>query len=106
MKLNCWEVTGCGRQSGGVKAADLGVCPATTDPGLHGAHGGKNAGRACWVVAGTLCGGNIQGTYAHKLHDCWRCGFMNMVQKEEADEDPGFCATRLCIERSMGKRVR
>ncbi len=100
MKLNCWEVTNCGRQPGGVKVADLGVCPVTMDSSLHGAHGGKNAGRACWVVAGTLCGGKVQGTFAKKLHNCWHCEFMNKVKAEEQID---FCTTRLCIERSLQK---
>lgn len=105
MKLNCWEVKRCERQPGGALSGELGVCPVTTDAALHGAHGGKNSGRACWVVAGTLCGGKVQGTFASKLHNCWRCGFMAQVEKEEAEEQPGFCATRLCIERSFGKKA-
>jgi len=28
-KLNCWEFKKCGRQPGGPKVAELGVCPAT-----------------------------------------------------------------------------
>ena len=82
-KMNCWEFKKCGRQPGGHKAADLGICPVTVHEDLHGAHDGKNAGRACWVVAGSLCGGKIQGTYAQKLTNCWRCDFMNLVKKEE-----------------------
>jgi len=37
-------------------------------------------GRICWAVAGTLCAGKIQGTYAQKIHDCHRCGYYRMVQ--------------------------
>ena len=53
MKINCWEFKKCGRQPGGAKAAELGVCPATVSAVLNGAHGGQNAGRACWVIAGS-----------------------------------------------------
>ena len=102
-KKNCWEFKGCGREPGGKKAADLGVCPATTYEGLDGAHGGKNAGRACWAIAGSLCGGKIQGTYAQKLHNCWRCEFMNTVKKEEDPTEHGFSHTRLGMERSISK---
>ena len=103
-KLNCWEFKKCGRQPGGHKAADLGVCPVTVHQDLHGAHEGKNAGRACWVVAGSLCGGAIQGTYAQKLANCWRCDFMNAVKKEEAPAEQGFSATRLGLLRVLEKK--
>ena len=90
MKLNCWEAKRCGREPGGSKAEELGVCPVTTDADLSGGHGGRNAGRACWIVAGSLCGGKIQGTYAKKLNNCWRCEFMNLVKKEEEPEITDF----------------
>lgn len=103
-KMNCWEFKKCGRQPGGHKAHDLGVCPVTVSQDLHGAHDGKNAGRACWVIAGSLCGGKIQGTYAQKLTNCWRCDFMNAVKKEEEPAPHGFSATRLGMERVIEKR--
>jgi hypothetical protein len=83
MKKNCWEVMGCGREPGGRKAGQLGVCPAATDERLGGLHGGKNAGRACWVVAGTFCEGTVQGTFAQKYQDCRLCSFFRQVKKEE-----------------------
>ena len=104
MKTNCWEFKKCGRQPGGHKAEELGVCPVTKHQDLDGAHGGKNGGRACWVVAGSLCGGKIQGTFAQKLHNCWRCDFMNTVKKEEEPAQLGFSATRLGMERSIEKQ--
>ncbi len=103
MKKNCWEHKKCGRQPGGAKAAELGICPVTTYKELDGAHEGRNAGRACWAIAGSLCGGKIQGTYAQKLHNCWRCDFMNAVKKEEEPTTFGFSATRLGIERALEK---
>ncbi len=33
-KLNCWDFKKCGRQSGGEKAHELGVCPASTEKRL------------------------------------------------------------------------
>ncbi len=102
-KLNCWEYKKCGRQIGGHKTAELGVCPVTTLQTLHGVHGGENAGRACWAIAGSLCGGKIQGTFAQKLHNCWRCEFMNLVKKEEEPETLGFSHTRLGMEKSLEK---
>jgi hypothetical protein len=106
LKQNCWEFKKCGRQPGGHRVAELGVCPAATEQLLDGSHGGRNAGRACWVVAGSLCGGKIQGTYAAKLLNCWRCEFMNRVKQEEDPGPFGFSHTRLGMERALEKHGR
>lgn len=84
MKRNCWEFKNCGRQEGGEHAASLGVCPVTTESRLHGIHEGKNAGRACWVVGGTLCRGEIQGSFAQKYKNCEICDFYRDVRKQES----------------------
>jgi hypothetical protein len=102
-RLNCWEFKNCGRQPGGHKEQELGTCPATVATDFAGAHGGKAAGRACWAVAGSLCGGKIQGTYAQKLTNCWRCEFMNLVKREEEPTPFGFSHTRLGIESVLKK---
>jgi len=103
-KQNCWEHKKCGRQPGGHRAQELGVCPAATNQDLHNTHGGQSAGRACWVVAGSLCGGKVQGTYATKLLNCWRCDFMNLVKQEEDASQIGFSHTRLGMERAIAKQ--
>ncbi|MCK5418982.1 MAG: cyclic nucleotide-binding domain-containing protein, partial [Desulfobacterales bacterium] len=82
-KRNCWEYMRCGRESGGANAAELGVCPAAGDGSYDGINCGKNAGRFCWAVAGTFCGGAIQGTFADKRESCLSCGFFNTVRAEE-----------------------
>lgn len=102
-KMNCWEFKGCGREPGGKRVVELGVCPVTEHVEFEGAHGGRKAGRACWIVAGSLCGGKIQGTYAQKLNNCWRCDFMNIVKKEEEPTPLGFSHTRLGVEKAMSK---
>jgi hypothetical protein len=61
MKQNYWEAENCGREAGGVHAKEPGVCAASGEVKLDGMHHGKNAGRACWVVAGTFCSGKPQG---------------------------------------------
>ncbi len=104
MKLNCWEYKRCGRQPGGPRAKEMGVCPVTIHHQLEGVHGGSKAGRACWVVAGSLCGGKVQGAYAQKLNNCWRCDFMNMVKQEEDPTSEGFSVTRLGMEKVLAKR--
>jgi len=82
-KLNCWEFKRCGRQPGGIHEQDLGRCPATMEERLDGVHEGVNAGRACWIVAGTLCKGEIQGTFAQKFNNCKECDFYISVHDEE-----------------------
>ena len=84
-KQNCWEFKKCGRERGGDKAAELGICPVSVNTMLEGVHNGICAGRACWAVAGTMCGGEIQGSFAQKYKDCGLCDFYNTVRKEEGD---------------------
>jgi hypothetical protein len=86
LKKNCWEVKGCGREPGGKNVKRRGVCPAATDERLNGLHGGKNAGRACWVIAGTFCEGKVQGTFAQKYQDCTQCDFFRQVRMEEGSD--------------------
>lgn len=83
MKKNCWEFKKCGREPNGEKAREMGVCPAAIEIRLDTVHGGKNAGRACWVVAGTLCKGETQGTFAVKFGACEACEFYLAVREEE-----------------------
>jgi methyl-accepting chemotaxis protein len=68
---NCWEVKNCGRQEGGPKVAEFGVCPAY-----------PNHGHSCAALDGTLCGGKVQGTFADKLRNCIRCNFYNSENYE------------------------
>jgi hypothetical protein len=51
---------------------------------FDGENDGRFAGRCCWLVAGTLCDGEVQGTYAKKLKNCARCDFYHQVREEEA----------------------
>lgn len=82
-QLNCWEFKKCGREPGGAKADELGVCPASIEKSLDGIHRGDNAGRACWIIAGTFCGGKVQGEYALKIENCADCEFFKKVIEEE-----------------------
>lgn len=85
-KQNCWEVLKCGREPGGEKVAELGVCPAALSGVGDGINGGKNRGRICWYISGTLCGAKVQGTYAKKQLTCRDCKFFQQVQKEEGEK--------------------
>lgn len=82
-KPNCWEFKECGREPGGARVGELGVCPACTDSRLDSVHDGRNAGRACWVVAGTFCEGEVQGTFAKKFSNCQTCEFYGHVKEQE-----------------------
>ncbi|MGA2192713.1 MAG: two-CW domain-containing protein [Nitrospirota bacterium] len=85
MKMNCWEFKKCGRQPGGQKVAELGTCIAAQDKRLDGVHGGNKAGRSCWIIKGTLCGGQVQSVFASKLANCLNCEFYKSVVAEEGD---------------------
>ncbi len=62
--MNCWEFKKCGREAGGAKIKELGICPAYP---IHG--------KSCAHIAGTFCGGKVQGTFASKLVNCMQCDF-------------------------------
>ncbi|MBC8178863.1 MAG: protein kinase [Deltaproteobacteria bacterium] len=86
-EMNCWEYMKCGREPGGNNAKELGICPASNDGSYDGIHSGKNAGRFCWAVAGTFCGGKVQGSFAEKRASCISCEFFQKVQTEEGIAD-------------------
>ncbi|HCC06847.1 MAG TPA: hypothetical protein DEP72_01595 [Clostridiales bacterium] len=82
-KQNCWEYKNCGRNPGGAKVAEMGVCPAATDASLNKCNDGDNGGRMCWAIAGTFCGGKVQGSFAEKQSSCLGCEFFKKVKEEE-----------------------
>jgi len=62
-KLQCWEFKKCGQDRNAS-------CPAVV----------QSAGRSCWLVAGTLCGGVVQGDYARKISNCKDCDYYIKVK--------------------------
>lgn len=82
-RRNCWEAKKCGREPGGSNTEELGICPAAISSIIDGCNKGKFGSRICWAIAGTLCGKEIQGTFAKKLRNCNDCEFMKEVQEEE-----------------------
>ena len=103
-KLNCWQVKKCGRGPDSNANGHQDPCPAATDERLDGVHGGENSGRACWVVAGTYCGGKIQGTHAAKFDVCKNCDFYQHVSEEEGEkfQRPLFLLSKL---KNPAKRI-
>jgi hypothetical protein len=83
MKKNCWEVMKCGMQIHGENVKELGVCPASTCTKLDSVHGGKNAGRVCWLVAGSMCDGKPRGRFVSNCTNCKKCEFYLRVKEEE-----------------------
>ena len=81
-KLNCWEFHKCGRE---LKSGqnNEGACPVTAEIKLNKVHDGYQAGRACWVIAGTQCRGEVQGSFAKKYSNCEKCNFYRQVRQEE-----------------------
>jgi len=64
--VNCWDFYHCPRE----RRLD---CPAFL----------QAAGRSCWGVAGTLCGGEAVGVNANKLGSCTVCDFYRQVSAGE-----------------------
>lgn len=83
MATNCWVFKKCGREPGGSKAHEFGVCPAASETLADGLNHGKNGGRSCWAIAGTLCNGQMQGAFAQKIGNCTKCDFYRQVVREE-----------------------
>lgn len=86
VRINCWEFHRCERHPHGKKVKEFGTCPVATEAQAHGINNGINAGRACWVVSGSLCGGKVQGSYVEKLGGCLKCDFFNLVRQEQGPQ--------------------
>jgi len=63
MNTMCWEYLKCGHDKNAS-------CPAFV----------QKAGRKCWLVAGTLCGGKVQGDNAQKIANCKLCDFYKKIK--------------------------
>ncbi|MDD5134640.1 MAG: hypothetical protein PHP01_04455 [Phycisphaerae bacterium] len=83
MKINCWEFFECGKEPGGAKTAETGVCPAAESTEHNGKNGGINGGRYCWKVPDTLCDTNTEGNKPERMLKCFSCRFFIRVQDEE-----------------------
>ena len=88
-KLNCWEFKKCGREPGGENTSEHGVCPAAIEIRANKINDGKNAGRACWAVVGTLCRGIVDGKFAAKVNTCMLCDFYKQVCQEQGENFQG-----------------
>lgn len=82
-KVNCWEHLRCGREPGGPREREFGPCPAATNTTCDGTNGGRNAGRLCWAVPGTMCCGKVHRNYEEKIRHCRDCSFFRRIKAEE-----------------------
>ncbi len=69
---NCWDIKGCGRSTGGHKVKELGECIASKE----------KLGHSCWIVAGTLCGGEVQGEIGQKRKNCMECKVFKLYHRD------------------------
>jgi len=99
-RMNCWEFFECGREPNGKKARELGVCPAAAKKELDRVNDGTNGGRSCWAIAGTLCEGEVQGTYAQKLGNCLKCDFHAFVRGQQHGN---YASTKKILDIINGK---
>ena len=83
VKYNCWEFMKCGREVGGSKTGQSGVCPIATTLDANGLNGGTNAGRICWVIASTVSNDKAKCTDLHRERRCFQCQFRYKVLMEE-----------------------
>ena len=69
----------CGREPGGKKVAELGVCRAANEGDFNGINSGKNGGRICFVVAGSFSLDEVQGIFAKTYASCEDCSFYKIL---------------------------
>lgn len=77
---NCWEKNKCGREPGGAKEKKLGTCPVAVHALADGFLGGRNGGRACIFIVGSLSPNQPEGQCATR--DCFHCEFFNTLRKK------------------------
>ncbi len=80
--LPCWEHKRCGREKGGTKEAEMGICPAWPDHGF-----------SCASVTGTFCGGKVQESFAKKIASCAKCDFFKSPHYDRASVHGAFEAS-------------
>ncbi len=81
---NCWEFKKCGREPGGEKEEQLGVCQAAIATFANGLNGGINGGRICWAITGKFSNNRVQ---------CVNCDFFNLLEKEETGQAFSFISS-------------
>ena len=82
-KTNCWDFKKCGREPGGPKVTEFGICPVATAQEFKNINEGFCGGRFCWNVHGTLCDAKVSGDAEARITNCLLCDFFQAVRREE-----------------------
>ncbi|MBF0135717.1 MAG: hypothetical protein H7833_14375 [Magnetococcus sp. DMHC-1] len=78
-KKNCWEYNACGKED---------RCPAGISCEHDGVFGGKNGGRFCAFIDGTLSKDDLNIEFDDKFtNHCSRCCFFEEIKKDIGDID-------------------
>jgi len=96
---------GCGREPGGMRAEELGVCPVTTKVSADGLNGGVNGGRVCWVIENSCCQHVLEEMGKQGDASCMRCEFHLLVREEEGVLDLCNTVGRYLTEISPAEAV-
>ncbi len=81
-KLNCWEFMKCGKEPGGSRTEESGVCPIASEASADSLNDGINGGRLCWVIA-DICNYKIKCSATHHNSSCFSCEFRYKVMADE-----------------------
>ncbi len=74
-KQNCWEFMNCQKEE---------KCIASTFSLTDGHGGGKNGGRICAYIFGTICCGKEQKSMQDKIDVCFNCPFYQEIRKDSS----------------------
>lgn len=85
-KQNCWEAKRCGREPGGMRANEFGVCPAAAYEQADGYCGGMNGGRGCAFIVGNFGSRALPGTHRDPTKNCLACSFYRTLRVEEGTD--------------------
>ena len=80
----------CGYGPGEELAEEFGVCPVASITSLDGTHGGMNAGRCCWMIKGTHCFNETQGSVIGKIEICKECEVYRQIKIQESQNFKDF----------------
>ncbi len=75
-KQNCWEVSNCGKEN---------YCLAGTSTLFDGMFGGRNGGRFCAFIDGTLCKDGAPMDPEEKIRRCASCHFFKEIVSDAID---------------------
>jgi len=78
--MQCWNYNNCGHGKDSL-------CPVVD----------QKAGRSCWLVAKTLCGGKVHGKHSERTKSCEGCAFyiyMRVLLSQPPKADQTYNETR------------